>query len=143
MLTSTIKATDARKEWSSVIDGVVREKPKFITRTRDTLCLSSTETMLQLLSAYQFTAQKFIEDDNSVTLSLNEIDLVENATTEYDARKKLADSILEYATDYYNDFSYWSNAINRKQHIPYVMKALMMNDIKELGDSIKCQSGEN
>ena len=143
MLTSTIKATDARKEWSSVIDGVVREKPKFITRTRDTLCLSSTETMLQLLSAYQFTAQKFIEDDNSVTLSLNEIDIVENATTEYDARKKLADSILEYATDYYNDFSYWSNAINRKQHIPYVMKALMMNDIKELGDSIKCQSGEN
>lgn len=143
MLTSTMKSTDARKEWSSVIDSVVREKPKFITRTRDTLCLSSTETMLQLLSAYQFTAQKFIEDDNSVTLSLNEIDLVENASTEDDAIKKLADSILEYAIDYYNDFSYWSNTVNRKQHIPYVMKALMMNDIKELGDSIICQSGEN
>ena len=28
-------ATEVRKEWSSVLDSVVRDKPQFIKRTRD------------------------------------------------------------------------------------------------------------
>ena len=57
--------------------------------------------------------------DGSVTLSLNEIDLVENGQTEDEAKWKLADSILEYSENFYNDFNYWSTAPNRKAHIPY------------------------
>ncbi len=136
-------ATEVRKEWSQVIDSVVREKPKFIKRTRDKMWLSNLDTMSEILDAYSFTAKKIIESDQTVTLSLNEIDLVENAPTEPEARRLLAISIMEYSIDYYNDYAYWSSASNRKAHIPYIFKALIMDDIEKLGESIQCQDGEN
>ena len=138
----TLNATDVRKEWSSVVDSVIREKPRFIKRTRDYMLLSNLKTLETLLSAYTFTAKKFVEDNGSVTLSLNEIDLVENGTTENEAKYKLAKSILEYAEDYYNDFSAWSSAPNREPHIPYVLKCLIIDDINKIGDLIKCRVGK-
>lgn len=136
-------ATEVRKEWSSVIDSVVHDKPKFVKRTRDCILLSNIEVIENILEAYHFTAEKFIETDNSITLSLNEIDLIENAETEKEARLKLGKSILEYSNDYYNEFSFWSSAPNRKNHMPYVMKALIIDNAEKIGDSIQCQDGKN
>ncbi len=139
----TMNATDVRKDWSLVIDSVIREKPQFIKRTRDYMILSDFHLMEMLLSAYTFTVKKYIEDDDSVTLSLNEIDLVENANTEEQAKRKLAESILEYSENFYNDFNYWSTAPNRKTQIPYVFKALIVDDVEKIGELIECQSGKN
>lgn len=136
-------ATEVRKEWSSVVDSVVRDKPKFIKRTRDKMWLSNLETMSEILEAYQFTAELLDEEDGTVTLSLNEIDLVENAENEATARIQMGKAIMEYAIDYYNDYSYWSSAPNRKKHIPYIFKALIMDDTQKLGDSIICLNGKN
>lgn len=138
-----ISATDARRDWSQLIDEVVHEKPQFIKRTRDNVLMTDLHLIKYLLAVYNFTATKYVENDNSVTLSLNEIDLATNGITEEDARQKLAYDILEYAKDYYNDFRYWSTAANRKKHIPYVLKALISQDMKEIGDSIQCQDGKN
>lgn len=147
MMTKTninfISATDARKDWSQLIDDVVREKPQFIRRTRDNVLMSDLNLIKEMLDIYTFSASKYVEDNNSVTLSLNEIDLVVNGDTEDDAKKKLAADILEYAEDYYNDFPYWSTKPNRKKHIPYVIKALILEDINMIGDSILCQDGKN
>ena len=93
------QATTVRKEWSAVCDSVIHEKPKFIKRTRDKMWFSSLETISEILDIYNFTAMKYIEDDGSVTLSLNEIDLVENGKNEQEARYNLAKSILEYSLD--------------------------------------------
>lgn len=136
-------ATEVRKEWSSVLDSVVRDKPQFIKRTRDKMWLSNLEIMGEILDAYKFTAEKYIEDDGSVTLSLNEIDLVENASTEAEAKKILAQSIMEYAEEYYNNFSYYNAAPNRKKHVPYIFKALIMDDITKIGECIECHDGKN
>lgn len=130
-------ATEISKEWGQVIDSVVRDKPQFIKCTHDKMWLSNLDTMSEILDAYKFTAQMTIEDDHSVTLALNEIDLVENAPTEQEARHLLAEAIMEYALDYYNDYAYWSSAPNRKPHIPYVFKALIMDDMEKLGESIQ------
>lgn len=138
-----ISATDARKDWSLLIDSAVHDRPQVIKRTRDYVFLADLKLVEDILSAYNFTAEKYIEDDNSVTLSLNELDLVENGETEYDARMKLAEDILEYAEEYYNDFDYWKKVPNRKKHVPYVLKALILQDIKRIGDSILCQAGKN
>ena len=138
-----VNATEVRKEWSSVVDSVVRDKPTFIKRTRDRMWLSNLETMAEILEAYCFTADKFVEDDGSVTLSLNEIDLVENAPTEPEARKILAQSIMEYAVEYYGNYSFYSKAPNRKKHIPYIFKALIIDDLDKLGESIVCHVGKN
>jgi len=139
----TISATEVRKEWSLVVDNVVRQRPQFIKRTRDYLMLTNLDMMEEVLSAYHFSAEQYKEDDGSITLSLNEIDLIENAPTLEAAKIALAKSILEYAEDFYKDFSYWGSAPNRKSHIPYVLKALILNDPEKIGEQISCHDGKN
>lgn len=137
------KATTVRKEWSAVCDSVIHNKPKFIKRTRDKMWFSNLETMSEILEAYQFTAKKFIEEDGSVTLSLNEIDLVENGKDEQEARLNLANAILEYSMEYYNEYEMYSHSQNRKKHIPYIFKALIIDNSEKIGEIIQCQDGKN
>ncbi|MCD8222680.1 MAG: hypothetical protein LUD07_10980 [Clostridiales bacterium] len=137
------QATDVRKQWSLVCDGVIHEKPAFIKRTRDRMWFSNLDTMSEILSAYQYTADRFVEEDGSITLSLNEMDLVENGKDEKEARTKMGRSILDYSNDYYAEYEQYSHSPNRKKHIPYIFKALIMDDPEQIGDSIQCQDGKN
>lgn len=139
----TLNATDVRKEWSMVIDNVVREKPQFIRRTRDYMLLADIEFLRIILESYKFTAKKIKEDDGSITLELKEIDLVVNAENLKEAKLKMAQEIIEYSEEFYNEFNIWSVAPNRKEHIPYVFKALIIDDINEIGELIYCQNGKN
>lgn len=143
MLMQMEQATTVRKQWSSVCDSVIHHKPMFIKRTRDKMWVSNYDTMKEILRPYQFTAVKYTEDDGSVTLSLNEIDLVENGATEKEARLNLGNSILEYSLNYYNDYDLYSHSPNRKKHIPYIFKALFTENPEEIGDMIQCQAGKN
>jgi len=136
-----LNSTDVRNEWSFVMDKAIREKPQFIKRTRDYMVLTDIHFLEELLTAYTFTADCYIEDDGSFTLALNEIDLVENAQTKEEAREKLAVSILEYSEDFYKEFNYWSSSYNRRTHIPYVFKALILNDVEKIGELVICQDG--
>ena len=94
------------------------------------------------VNSYTFNAEILPEEDGSVTLSLNEIDLTENGSDMQEAIKKLANGILEYAEDYYAFFPTWSKAPNRKPHLPYVLKALIINDIPTIIGLIKCHPGK-
>jgi hypothetical protein len=138
-----MNATDVRKEWSSVIDSVIREKkPRFIKRTRDYMMLCNLEIAESMLSAYKFNAQEFVEDDGSVTLSLDEIDLVENGRDKEEALTNLSKDILTYAEHYIELFDKWYNSINRREHLPYVFKALTLNDVEKIKELITCRPGE-
>lgn len=137
------QATTIREEWTSVCDSVINDKPKFIKRTRDKMWFSNLETMAEILRAYQFTAIRFFEEDGSVTLSLNEIDLIENGPDENSVRMAMGEAILEYSLEYYNNYAFYSRSTNRKAHIPYIFKALICDDSSELGMSIRCQDGKN
>lgn len=137
------QATTVRKEWSTVCDSVIHEKPKFIKRTRDKMWFSNLETISELLEAYHFSAMKYIEHDGSITLSLNEIDLVENGKDEQEARLNMGKAILEYALDYYNEYEMYSHSPNRKKHIPYIFKALIIDNPEQIGDMLQCQDGKN
>lgn len=137
------QATTVRKEWSTICDSVIHEKPKFIKRTRDKMWFSNLETMLEILEAYRYTAKRYVEEDGSITLSLNEMDLVENGKNEKEARLNLAQSILEYALEYYNDYQLYAHSPNRKMHIPYIFKALIIDNQEKIGDMIQCQNGKN
>lgn len=64
-----LSATEVRKDWSSVIDSVVKEKPAFIKRTRDNMWFSNLETMSEILAAYQFTALGTIQRHGTLFLS--------------------------------------------------------------------------
>lgn len=137
----TMSATQVRKEWSSVVDSVLREKPTFIKRTRDYMFLSDFNILEEILSTYKFHAEIFTEDDGTITISLDEIDLVENDIDEDKALSKMAHAILEYSNDYYKDFTYWARG-DRKSHIPFVFKSLLLNDVLKIGGLIECRPGK-
>ena len=134
--------TDIGNDWGAVIDSVIKEKPKFIKRTHDYMFMSNLNILESILEPYKFTAEKLIEPDGSVTLGLEEIDLAVNGKDEEEAVRKMAEDILEYAEDYYSDFDNWYSAVNRKSHLPYVVKALMLNDVHKIGRLIVCHLGE-
>lgn len=136
----TVNATDIRKDFDNIIDQAVHERPLFIKRNREYLCLSNMATMEIILSIYHFTAESELEEDGSYTIALNEMDLVENGNTKEEACKKLAESILEYAQDFYEEYSFWSKTPNRKKHIPYVLKAIILGDANQIAEEIAlCQ----
>lgn len=105
--------------------------------------MSSTELLKEVLTPYKFIAKRYIENDKSITLSLDNIDLIENAPTEEEAKIKLAEEIKEYSEEFYNDIEFWGSAPNRRAHIPFVLKAIISNDINEIVGLIECQDGEN
>ena len=107
------------------------------------LTISATDIKLieNILEAYTFSANEYVEDDGSITLSLNELDLVENGRDKISAILNLAKSILEYSEDFYNDYNYWAVG-DRKAHIPYVFKALMLSDTEKIGGLITCRHGK-
>lgn len=137
----TVNATEVRKHWSTSLDTVSRTKPLFVKRTRDTFMLSDLKTLQNILSAYEFNAYIFTEDDGSYTISLEELDLLESAETKEDAIAAMKLAIYEYATDFYNEFDLWSSAPNRKSHVPYVLKALLCNNPEELELNIIDKTG--
>ena len=138
-----LKATDVRREFSSVVDMAVREKPVFISRTRDNLVLADIKLVLTLLQDCKLNANRYIEDDGSITLSLEEIDLIVNAPTEAEAFDLLTHDIYEYAHDYYDNYTKWSTSPNRRVHLPFVMKVLAEDDMKAIGAMISCRDGVN
>jgi len=83
-----------------------------------------------------FTAYRYDENDGSVTLSLNEIDLIENAPTEIEAKLNLAHAILEYSQEYINNIEKYSTALNRKHHSSFVSYALEVGDVNILSNMI-------
>lgn len=136
-------ATEVRKDWSLFFDKAVREKPVFIKRTRDNAVLSDLNFINLLLDKYHYECTKYVEKDGTITLSVDLLDITENANTEEEVKVKVAQEILDYAEDFYKEYDLWSNAPNRKSHIPYVFKALLLNDISKIGELIRCRIGEN
>lgn len=137
-----LNATDVRKNWSVTLDSVVREKPAYVKRTHDNIAIIGVQTLNTILSGYRFNVKRFNEEDGSVTLSSEEMDIIANGPDENSALRRMAAYIKEYAEEFYDEFPTWSAAPNRKSHIPYVFKALSLN-IDEILEDIVCQDGKN
>ena len=90
---------------------------------------------------YGFSAEEYVEDDGSITLALDQIDLVENAKDRETAIIKLAKSIYEYAEEYCSEYELYHSAPNRRHHLPYVIKALAISDPEKIGGCINCREG--
>ncbi len=135
-------ATEVRKHWSETCDEVIRSRPSFIRRTRDLMILCSANSLLEALSPVRFNMTTYKEEDGSVTISSDDLDLVENGETLAAAKESMAASILDYANEYYASFSLYSSAPNRNAHIPYVYKALLLNSVEKIEEELHCRAGK-
>ncbi len=135
----TINATHVRKDWGRFIDSVVRDKPKLIKRSRDLIFAINFDMLKEILLEDKLQITLMTEDDGSVTGVVEQLDITGNAADEDQLIKELADEVIAYAQDYYEEFSYWYSAPNRREHLPYVLAVLACEPDDVVKELFVCQ----
>ena len=127
---SVLNATEVRANFGLFIDNVVREKPQAVKRNRDVVITFSLQQMKDILSVYKLTFEYDQDEDGKFAGSIEQIeDVVAEGNTLEDLRYELARKLVEYAQDYYANFSRYNNAPNRRGHAHYVLRVLLEDDI--------------
>jgi hypothetical protein len=139
----TVNATDVRKDFGRYIDKIVRSKPIFIKRSRDYFMGISIDMAKELIKDVVFSADKYVEDDGSVTLSLHDFDIVVNDKDESLALDSLIKNLREYALEFYEDIEFWGSDINRRKQLKRILKILLTDDDEEMKENIVCQLGRS
>jgi len=132
MFMKLLNASEVRGDFSSFVDKVVRERPMVFKRNRDQVLSISTEQANSLLETFRFQAVIIPEDDGSTTITLEGFDLVVNAAEHSQALTKMAEELIDYSQDYFEQFSLYFKTTNRKKHFPYVMKVALAEGIQEV-----------
>ena len=128
-----MSSTDVRKNWSEVMDTVVRQKPIFVKRNRDILTVLSMEQLDLILDSFRFTLQVITEEDGSYTGIVEQLDLLGNAESEQSLIEQLTIDVIEYSEEYMNNFNMYYHSPNRRDHFPYIYKvAAQGDDIKKV-----------
>lgn len=65
-----------------------------------------------------FQVTVYTEDDGSITLSMDDMDLVVNAPSKEASIKTLCRDMVEYAEEYRKEFAVYSAVPNRAAHAP-------------------------
>ena len=77
-----------------------------------------------------FQVTVYTEDDGSITLSMDDMDLAVNAPSKEAAIKALCRDMVEYAEEYRKEFAVYSAAPNRAAHAPLVKEILSVTPQK-------------
>jgi len=138
-------ATIVRKNFSDTIDKAIYERPQFINRTKDHAVLIGADIFKSILASVlvHYTSQ-YDKKSNTFVFVAEEIsDIISYGQTEEEALDDLAKALLEYAHEYYDEFGLYSRTPNRKAHLPYVVKMLMLDDPQKIKELLVCQNGKN
>ena len=88
-----------------------------------------------------FRVAVYTEDDGTVTLSMDDMDLVVNAPSKEAASEALCRDMVGYAEEYRKAFAVYSAAPNRAAHAPLVAEILTATP-QELCDALVFHSGQ-
>jgi hypothetical protein len=98
------------------------------------------DVLANILEPYKFTAAEFADDYEGIVLWSDDLHIWASGKSKEDAIKSLATEILEHSNDFYKEFNLWVK--DRGVQVPYVLKALMLNDVEKIGGLITCRPGE-
>lgn len=131
---SELNLTEARKSFSSLYDQVFNTfKPTIISRKKsEKVLVLRVDLQKMLLSHFSLKPEIISEDDNSVTLSLDQLELYVNGNTLEEAIKILSDDLKFYAQDYVKRSQLFLHAPNRRSHFPYVLRVLLCDSDEEI-----------
>ncbi|NLI11529.1 exoribonuclease R [Pelotomaculum propionicicum] len=129
-----IKFTNARKTFTDIYDSVWhRHLPVIINRHQnEVVLLLRRELQQDILKVYRLKPEILPEEDGSVTVALNEIDIAVNKPTVDEAVNELVQELKVYAQDYLERLQLFLNAPNRKGHFPYILRVLLCNNDQEI-----------
>ena len=133
MLTE-VNFTEARNNFSSLYDQVFNTfKPAIINRKKtEQVLLLRADLQKMLLSCFSLNPEVITEDDNSVTLSLDQLEIYVNGNTLEEAIKILINDLKFYAQDYIQRSQLFLHAPNRRSHFPYVLRILLCDNDEEI-----------
>lgn len=138
MLTE-LKFTDARKDFSSLYNQVYNAfKPAVIKRNqKEELMILRTDLQKLLLTNFSLKPEILHEEDDSVTLALDQLEVYANGETLEHAIKNLIEDLKVYASDYLERSQLFLNAPNRRPHFPYILRILLAENDQEIHEMLE------
>lgn len=130
-----LKAEDVQSNWESIMDQVQKLYPIIIERKKQNesrTFLLNEKLVQQLLQSYSFTIVAFPEEDSSITVCVDELELYANGKNKETAVENLIEDILEYAIDFFGHPERYLKAPNRRHHFPYLLKVLMCKNSDQI-----------
>ncbi len=129
-----IRFTNARRSLTDLFDGVWhRSLPTIVTRRRnEEILLLRRDLQQDILKAYTFEPEVLSEEDGSITLALEELELVVNAPTLEEAVSEMVKEMTVYAADYKERIQVFLNAPNRRGHFPYILRVWLCDDERKV-----------
>ncbi len=133
MLTE-MQFTEARKDLSSLYNKVYSTFEPVIIKRKQTeeIMALRVDLQKQLLANFKLKPEILSEEDGSITLALDQLEMYVNGQNIEIAVCELIKDLKEYAIDYLRRSQLFFNAPNRKSHFPYVLKVLLCDTDEEI-----------
>ena len=129
-----LQFTDARKNFTTMYNEVFNSyKPMIIKRKQtEEVLLLRTDLQKMLLSNFTLKPEILHENDGSITLALDTLEIFVNGETLEKAFLELVQDLKYYAQDYVDRSHLFLNAPNRRPHFPYVLRILLCKNDEEI-----------
>ncbi len=131
--------TEARKGFSALYDEVFNSfRPSIIKRKKtEELLMLRVDSLKMLLSHFSLKPEIIQEEDGSVTLALEHLEMFVNADSAEKALQELMGDLKFYADDYLERAQLFMHAPNRRNHFPYILRVLLCDSDKEIRELLE------
>ena len=131
---SELQFTEARNQFSTLYDSVFNSFNPAIVKRKQTeqVAMLRVDLLKMVLEDYKLNPEVIQEDDGSITLALDSLELYSNNSTLDLATKDLIEDLKIYAQDYLDRSQLFFHSPNRKPHFPYVLKILLCDNDEEI-----------
>ncbi len=131
---SELQFTEARNQFSTLYDSVFNSfNPTIIKRKQtEQVALLRVDLLKMILADYKLNPEIIKEDDGSITLALDSLEMYANNSTLDLAASDLVEDLKLYAQDYMDRSQLFLQAPNRKSHFPYVLKVMLCDNDEEI-----------
>ena len=128
----------ARSNFKAVFDIVaVRQQPLIVNRYQDEIFMISRQLQKDLLGCYVIPAEILPEEDGSVTIAVDILEMAVNGATREAAIDELITDLKMYAQDYMDRVGLFLQAPNRRSHFPFVLRVLLASDDEEIRQIVR------
>lgn len=133
------RSSEVRSHWAKFVDDVIHNEPKFVQRNeRDVFMSLNLEFVEILVGGIKYNVILEQEDDEFFGM-IEGFWFVENGNNEEEVMVKLAESLKDFAIDYYKDIRVYRNTPDFKEMFPMITKALVAENIEGIIDSFNVQ----
>ena len=126
--------TEARKDFSGLYNRVFNALTPVVIRRKqnEEVLVIRPDLEQEILTRYSLKPEVIMEDDGSITLALDDLELAVNAPTKDEAIRELVVDLKLYACDFMERSQLFLNSPNRRQHLPYLLRVLLCNSDAEI-----------